>query len=111
MSNLLLKIGETSENGQVTIVDEDRLCYIVRSEGKGAVGLRTISKALLREYIPYVETHPDATREEARDALKGKSEIDKFEYGYGPTIIALAKMVIEIFHRPVTSPLTLRMFV
>ena len=92
--NLLLKIGETSEDGQVTIVDEDRLCYIVRSEGRGAVGLRTISKALLREYIPYVEAHPDATREEARDALKGKSEIDKFEYGYGPTIIALAKMVL-----------------
>mgnify|MGYP002623790738 FL=1 len=94
-NDLLLRIGETSENGQVTIVDEDRLCYIVRSEGKGAVGLRTISKALLKEYIPYVETHPDATREEARDALRGKSEIDKFEYGYGPTIISLAKMVIE----------------
>ena len=93
--NFLLKIGETSDNGQVTIVDEDRLCYIVRSEGKGAVGLRTISKALLKEYIPYVEAHPDATREDARDALKGKSDIDKFEYGYGPTLIALAKMVLE----------------
>lgn len=93
--NLLLKIGETSENGQVTIVDEDRLCYIVKSESKGKVGLRTISKALLREFIPYVDAHPDATREEVRDALKGKSEIDNFEFGYGSTIIPLAKMVIE----------------
>ncbi len=93
---LVLKIGESSRDGKVVVMDEDRLCYIVRSEGKGtAAGLRTISKALLREFISYVESHPDTTREEARDALCGNSEIDRFEYGYGTTLITLAKMVIE----------------
>ncbi len=95
MNSFGLMIGDSSENGQVTIVDEDRLCYIVRSENKGAIGLRTISKAILNEFIPYVEANPDATREDAREALCGKSEIDKFEYGYSPTIIALAKMVLD----------------
>ena len=44
----LIKIekGDVSANGQVTIVDEDRLCYLVKSFSKGATGLRTISKAL-----------------------------------------------------------------
>jgi len=93
--NLILQIGDASDNGQVTILDEDRLCYIVRAENKGAVGVRTISKAILREFIPFVKEHPDATREDAREALCGKSEIDKFEYGYSPTIIAMAQMQIS----------------
>ena len=42
-----LRIGDMSDNGQVTIVDEDRLCYLVKSVSKGATGLRTISKPLL----------------------------------------------------------------
>ena len=29
MSDLKLRIGDVSDNGQVTIVDEDRLCYQV----------------------------------------------------------------------------------
>ena len=95
MNGFGLKIGDTSDNGQVTIIDEDRLCYIVRSENKGAIGLRTISKALLKEFIPFVEANPDATRDEARDALCGRSEIDKFEYGYSPTVITMAKMVLD----------------
>ena len=49
----ILNIGDRSENGQVTIVDEDRLCYIVRSKSKGAEGLRTISKRLLKEFFDY----------------------------------------------------------
>lgn len=44
---LLLRIGDVSDNGQVTIIDEDRLCYLVRSKSRGATGLRTISKTLL----------------------------------------------------------------
>ena len=35
-----LQIGEMSDNGQITIVDEDRLCYIVKSESRGASGVR-----------------------------------------------------------------------
>ena len=44
-----LKIGDYSDNGQITIIDEDKLCYLVRSTSRGASGLRTISKALLKE--------------------------------------------------------------
>ena len=49
--NNRLQIGDVSNNGQVEIVDEDRLCYLVRSISKGATGLRTISKSLLEEYV------------------------------------------------------------
>ena len=76
MSDLILRIGDVSDNGQVTIVDEDRLCYQVKSESKGAVGIRTISKALLKEFVQYLEQHPDTNANQARDALSGTSEID-----------------------------------
>lgn len=95
MSDLKLRIGDVSDNGQVTIVDEDRLCYQVKSESKGAVGIRTISKALLKEFVQYLEQHPDTNANQARDALSGTSEIDKFEYGYASTLAVLAKMVLE----------------
>lgn len=77
-----LQIGDMSDNGQITIVDEDRLCYIVKSESRGASGLRTISKALLDEYIQYVEKHPNTAGNDARDNLSGLTGIDKYEYGY-----------------------------
>lgn len=89
-----LRIGDMSDNGQITIVDEDRLCYIVRNENHGAVGLRTISKALLSEFVSYVEEHPDANGNEAKNALSGYSDIDKFEYGYNATYVMMAKMVL-----------------
>ena len=94
-TNLLLQIGDVSDNGQVTIVDEDRLCYLVRSESHGAIGLRTISKALLSEFVQYLEQHPSTNANQARDALSGTSEIDKFEYGYASTLTVLAKMAIH----------------
>ena len=90
----ILKVGDASDNGQVTIVDEDRLCYLVRSESRGAVGLRTISKAILNEYVAYFDENPDATPTDARDFLSGKSDIDRFEYGYTSTLSTMAKMVI-----------------
>lgn len=90
-----LRIGDVSDNGQITIVDEDRLCYIVKSENRGAVGLRTISKALLKEYIHYFAEHPDSNANNARDVLCGKTEIDKFEYGYTSTLTMMAKMVLD----------------
>lgn len=90
-----LRIGDVSDNGQVTIVDEDRLCYLVKSDSRGSVGLRTISKNLLDEYIAYFTEHPNANANLARDVLSGKSDIDKFEYGYTSTLTVMAKMAIE----------------
>lgn len=91
-----LKIGDYSDNGQITIVDEDKLCYLVRSTSRGASGLRTISKALLKEFVDYVEAHPDASPRDCREALSGESEIDKYEYGYDSTLLLMAKMVLEM---------------
>ena len=91
-----LKIGDYSDNGQITIVDEDKLCYLVRSTSRGASGLRTISKALLKEFVDYVEAHPDASPRDCRDALSGESGIDKYEYGYDSTLLLMAKMVLEL---------------
>ena len=74
-----LRIGDMSDNGQITIVDEDRLCYIVKSDSRGSVGLRTISKALLDEYVEYVKIHPQTAGNDARDNLSGLTSIDKYE--------------------------------
>ena len=89
-----LNIGDTSDNGQITVIDEDRLCYLVKSTSRGAYGLRTISKSLLGEYIDYFGKHPDATANDARDALSGLSDIDKFEYGYSSTLRVMALMAL-----------------
>lgn len=91
----VLRIGDVSDNGQVTIVDEDRLCYIVLSENNGAKGLRTISKALLVEFVEYFKSHPHDSSKDARAALSGGSELDKYEYGYNSTLTVMAKMVIQ----------------
>ena len=90
----ILKIGDYSDNGQITIVDEDKLCYLVRSTSRGASGLRTISKALLKEFVDYVEAHPEASPRDCRDALSGVSGIDKYEYGYDSTLLMMAKMIL-----------------
>ncbi len=89
-----LNIGDTSENGQIAIIDEDRLCYLVKSTSRGAFGVRTISKELLSEYVAYFAKHPNASANDARDALSGTSDIDKFEYGYTSTLKVLAQMIL-----------------
>ncbi len=89
-----LKIGDTSDNGQIIIIDEDRLCYLVKSMSRGALGVRTISKKLLEEYVAYFANNPDASATDARDALSGNSDIDKFEYGYTSTLKVMAQMVL-----------------
>lgn len=89
-----LKVGDVSENGQVTIIDEDRLCYLVKSVSKGAIGHRTISKALLQEFVSYIAKHPEVPTNEVRFKISGQSDIDKYEYGYGATIGVMAKMVL-----------------
>lgn len=90
----LLHKNDSSENGQIRIIDEDRLCYLVESTSKGAYGLRTISKSLLKEYIDYFEKHPDASSADARNALSGLTQIDKYEYGYTSTLTLMAKMAL-----------------
>lgn len=94
-----LKIGDASDNGQITIVDEDRLCYLVRSYSRGATGLRTISKALLQEFVSYIEQHPEVPINEVRFKISGQSEIDKYEYGYGATIGVMAQMVLGLINK------------
>lgn len=91
----ILRIGDVSDNGQVTIVDEDRLCYLVKSVSKGAVGLRTISKPLLKEFVAFMKQHPDIPANEVRFKISGQSKIDKYEYGYGATISVMANMVLR----------------
>ena len=97
-----LRIGDMSENGQVTIIDEDRLCYLVKSVSRGAVGLRTISKPLLEEFVTYMKLHPETPDNEVRYEISGQSDIDKYEYGYGSTIAVMANMVLgktETIHK------------
>ncbi len=89
-----LRKGFKSNNGQIEIMDEDRLCYLVKNISKGASGLRTISKSLLNEFVEYFENNKSATSVSAREDLSGKSEIDKFEYGYNSTLTTMAKMVL-----------------
>lgn len=98
MKNYTLKIGDKSANGQITIIDEDRLCYIVKSNSKGAIGLRTISKSLLKEFYNLLIQQPDITANEARNELSGKSEIDKYEYGYASTLMQMAQMMLTGNH-------------
>ena len=92
-----IQIGDQSidDKGQVEIMDEDRLCFIVKSESRGTYGLRTISKQLLREYVAYFKLHPNNNANQAREDLCGKTDLDKFEYGYSATLMRMAKMVIN----------------
>ena len=90
-----LKIGDDSPLRNIVIVDEDRLCYQIENTSKGSKGIRTISKALLDEFTKYVSQHPDAVAHDVREALVGKSRIDKFEYGYAASLVTMAKMILE----------------
>lgn len=89
-----LSIGEYSEDGSVRIVDEDKLCYRIESSNRGAFGVRTISKDLLLEWIEAIEKDSSKTATDFRELLSGKTNNDKFEYGYASTFYTLAKMHI-----------------
>ena len=104
----ILKIGDRTSDNSLAVLDEDRLCYSVRSVSNGSTGVRTISKALLAEWVAaYAET-PNAPAQEVRTRLVGKSEVDKFEYGYAGTLAKLAKMILgkhQLFvPRPIILP-------
>ena len=89
-----LNIGTKSTNGQITILDEDRLCYLVKSISNGATGNRTIAKTILKEYVDYLTEHPSIANID-RSALSGKTDVDKYEYGYHATLTLMAKMVLD----------------
>ncbi len=89
-----LQKGFTSINGQVEILDTDTLCYVVKNYSSKGNGVRTISRALLNEFVSYFEQHPDNTSAQAREDLVGRTENDKFEYGYCSTLSTMAKMVL-----------------
>lgn len=91
---LTLKIGDKVEDDSLVILDEDRLCYSVRSVSNGGVGVRTISKALLAEWVEAYRKTPNASSQTVREQLVGKSEIDRFEYGYAGTLAKMAKMIL-----------------
>lgn len=93
-----LNIGDKSIDSKIEIVDKDRLCYLVKVESRGSYGIRTISKQLLGEYIEYFKEHPNSKSADARDALCGKTELDKFEYGYTATLSTMAQMVLDKVH-------------
>lgn len=89
-----LNIGDKSSDLQIEIIDKDRLCYLVRNESRGSYGIRTISKRLLQEYIEYFRDNPGKTANDARDSLCGKTDLDKFEYGYSATLAKMSRMVL-----------------
>ena len=89
-----LKVGDKVEDDSLVILDEDRLCYSVRSVSNGGVGVRTISKALLAEWVEAYKQTPNAPSQTVRERLVGKSEIDRFEYGYAGTLAKMAKMIL-----------------
>ncbi|MCQ2277034.1 MAG: hypothetical protein MJZ87_08845 [Bacteroidales bacterium] len=92
-----LKIGDIIKEGKSTIVilDEASFCYKIKAERNGASGNRLISKSILEEFVKYVKLNPNCSSRDARDYLSGRSENDKYEYGYDSTYCILAKEVIR----------------
>ena len=91
-----LTIGDKASDSSLIVLDEDRLCYSVRSISKGVSGIRTISKALLSEWVDAYKQSPEASAQVVREQLVGKSDIDRFEYGYASTLAKMAKMVLGL---------------
>lgn len=94
-----IRKGDQTEDGSILILDEDRLCFQVLSQSRGAKGLRTISKQLLEEFIEYEAAHPNSTASDARQDLSGHSDVDKFEYGYCSTLFSLSKLNNSLVQR------------
>ena len=90
-----LNVGDKSSDLKLEIVDKDRLCFLVKTESRGSYGVRTISKQLLQEFVEYFRKYPEMSANDARNQLTGRTDLDKFEYGYAATLTKLAKMVIN----------------
>jgi len=89
-----LQIGDQSDDGSLIVNDEDRLCYQILWLSRGTHSVRTISKALLNEWVRAYTITPDAKAQVVRERLVGQSDIDRFEYGYAATLSMLAKMIL-----------------
>ena len=89
-----LQIGDRTKNDSLVIHDEDRLCYQVLWLARGTRSVRTISKALLNEWVQAYAITPDATAQEVRERLVGRTDVDRFEYGYAATLAVMAKMIL-----------------
>lgn len=98
-NTIYLRRGDKSEDGKLEVIDEDRLCFIIRNVSGRSIGDRTISKALLQEFIEFEQKNPGKSPSDARAALSGKSTIDKYEYGDDATLLKLAKLNREYAHR------------
>ncbi len=89
-----LRVGDSTEDKSLIVHDEDRLCFQVRWLTHGRYSIRTISKALLNEWVrAYAET-PDAKAQDVRERIVGQSDIDRFEYGYAATLALMAKIIL-----------------
>ena len=91
-----LHIGDRTEDNTLIIHDEDRLCYQVRWLARGTYSIRTISKALLNEWVRAYAATPNTKAQYVRERIVGQSDIDRFEYGYAATLAVMAKMILGV---------------
>ena len=89
-----LKVGDRTTDNSLVVLDEDRLCYRVKSISNGAEGIRTISKDLLAEWIEAYKQTPNSRSNDVRRRLVGKSDVDRYEYGYSGTLAKMANMAL-----------------
>ena len=61
-----LKVGDRTTDDSLVVLDEDRLCYRVKSISNGAEGIRTISKDLLAEWIEAYKQTPNSRSNDVR---------------------------------------------
>lgn len=89
-----MQVGMISDNGQVEIKAIDTYCYVIANKHNKSYGIRTVSKAIVEQFVDYFTQHPKATATEAKEALKDKTDDDNFEYGYNATFATMAKMIL-----------------
>lgn len=95
----MLHIGDATEDRQLIVCDEDRLCYQVRWMARGRYSIRTISKTLLEEWVMAYAENPGAKSKDMRERLRERSDVDRYEYGYNATLATRAKRILG--HIPV----------
>jgi hypothetical protein len=66
-----LRIGDSTDDGSLIIHDEDRLCYQVKWLARGTYSIRTISKALVNEWVQVYSATPGAKSQEVRERIVG----------------------------------------
>ena len=51
-SDIKLQIGDVSDNGQITIIDEDRLCYVAFINDKGKWNVEYPPNTYVTKWMP-----------------------------------------------------------